>query len=63
MERHIKMIERFDFLQKLLVGEVKSLMNLFFSVFIKHLERNKLGLKVVLNTPLNNFKIPHFLFK
>ena len=30
------MMERFDFLQKLLVGEVKSLMNL---------ERNKLGLK------------------
>ena len=40
------MIERFDLLQKILVGEVKSLMDLvFFSVFIKHLERNKLGLK------------------
>ena len=39
------MIERFDLLQKILVGEVKSLMDLFFSVFMKHLERNKLGLK------------------
>ena len=43
MERHIKMIERFDLLQKILVGEVKSLMNLVFFCFYKTLRAKQAG--------------------